>query len=163
MLYSLQDNVLDFILNSQNPKEALGHFWKMGDMIPNMIRKREKVGHLNKILYSFNRTILLEVWGCPEDMVEKYQNDTKLEKYLDKIIYGDHDILSLPSAIIDLLDKRDKEICDTTKYKTHFCSEYEDCEMYEFDSECELDSDDEDYQDLYDHSVYYHEDESLYM
>lgn len=120
---TLADSAIDAILQAPNCCEAMSVLWSMEDYVPAMIRNKMKTActSYDKLLYSFNRHILENIWGCPQKYIDKYADDTNIDEILDNIIYGDPiNILDVPEPIIHLLNSRDLEICDTREYNTHF-------------------------------------------
>lgn len=122
-MQSLKYAAVDNILMASNRKEALGALWGAKDMIPNIIKEKRKLceSAMEQLMYSFNRHILTEIWGCPEQYIDEYADDTDIDSILDQIIYGPPiDIMETPEPILEMLDKRDMEICETDVYKSHF-------------------------------------------
>lgn len=120
---TLANSALDTILEAENCCEAMSVLWNMEGYIPTMIEQRAKTAQTSyeKLLYSFNPHILQNIWGCPDKYLEKYSDNSDIDNLLDDIIYGDVvDIMEIPKAILQLLDKRDHQICETAYYKCFF-------------------------------------------
>lgn len=120
---TLLNSVIDTILQAPNCREAMSVLWSYEDYVPNIIRNKMKVSNssCDKLLFSFNRHILENIWGCPEKYIEKYADDSNIDDILDDIIYGDCiNILDIPEPIVNLLNDRDLKICDSDEYLIHF-------------------------------------------
>lgn len=147
---SLRNKAVDFILSAENTKEAMSSMWMYEGLIPQIITERMENAKIeDKIIYSFNRDILENIWGCPKQFLKKYADDSNFEDLLDKgfdilkapipllelikeknmnidelldnVIFGDRiDIMDIPELLIDMLNKRDLEICNTIEYIEHF-------------------------------------------
>lgn len=120
---SLRLCTLDFILNSENPKEAFGSLWSRKEFIPSLIHEKRKhvTKPVDRLLYSFNPYILEHVWGCPKEYLNEYSDSSDITDLLDDIIWTDgFDIMKTPYPILELVDKRDKQICETPSYKFRF-------------------------------------------
>jgi len=127
LIDSLRDKAVDLILSSENVKEAMGSLWMIPEFVPQLIRERQKTAKNleDKLLFSFNRKILIDIWGCPDIYIDEIADDSDINDLLDKIIYRRRfDILNTPLPILELIDQRDHEICDTKKYKSHFNSKF---------------------------------------
>jgi len=120
-MHSLANVAIDAIFQAENYKEVLQSLWKMKEFIPTTIRKKTKTNSCDDLLYSFNRDILREIWGCPEEYLDEYADSSDLDDLLDDIIYGKPiDILNVPVPILELLDRRDQEICNSDRYVNRF-------------------------------------------
>lgn len=121
---TLVDNVLHVILNTVNSTEALQSLWSQPDFIPNLIKKQNPRTPLEHLLYSFHPQILQDVWGCPPELVDSTCDNKLLHinKYLDSIILSRKgiNIMNYPPTILQMLDKREEEICHTKAYKKRY-------------------------------------------
>ena len=149
---SLRNKAVDFILTAENTKEAMSCMWMYEGLIPQIITERMKNAKIeDKIIYSFNRDILENVWGCPKQFLNKYADDSNIfdilkhvqgfnilkapipllelikeknmniNKLLDDVIFGDRiDIMDIPDLLLEMLNKRDLEICNSKEYTEHF-------------------------------------------
>lgn len=120
---SLQNLSIKTLLNSNINLQEL---W-CTDLIPTIIRTKNCISILDKLIYNFDPLILENVWHCPKELISIYSIKSDINTLLDSIILGNPiDILSVPPSILKLLDDRDRQICKTQRYKKYLSEDYND-------------------------------------